>query len=353
MNESQQHENITNWESSPNAVIVSTEALGHGYHSDNVNFVLHIGCPESLLLYAQEIGRGGRNGDQCECILLFTRTPQDDGMKHYVAGLNCYRKMLQNYLDGSYESSCLESSSEICGYCSNTSANKVLNNYQQRAEQMKNDLEKGTRMAQVVKEFTENPTECLFCKVTGDSQPYHLPTHCYLVQTLCFGCLGNHTRINCKMPKHKNTQICQICFLPMSCRQVVFHNSENDHQEFGNKTKCGFTFQSKARDFVKLILYFAFLNRDSIKVWDVNVSFANKNDSLHSFNIWLNNINAYRVPNSVSLLYHIILYDITRPSTWDLEPINQSTLRNESRPTFMNRNSSNERDPREDPLRVD
>ncbi|KOR24644.1 DNA helicase RecQ [Clostridium sp. L74] len=96
-------------------IIVATNAFGMGIDKSNVRFVIHNNIPKNMEAYYQEAGRAGRDGEESECILLFS--PNDIRLQKYFIDEsflsperknNEYNK-LRAMVDYCYTSKCLRS----------------------------------------------------------------------------------------------------------------------------------------------------------------------------------------------------------------------------------------------------
>ncbi|MBA3502427.1 MAG: ATP-dependent DNA helicase RecQ, partial [Deltaproteobacteria bacterium] len=81
MNKRERDESQNAFMESAELIMVATNAFGLGVDKANIRNVLHYHVPGSLEAYAQEAGRGGRDGKPARCVLLFS--PDDVAIQEY------------------------------------------------------------------------------------------------------------------------------------------------------------------------------------------------------------------------------------------------------------------------------
>src|SRR5271168_497342 len=105
-------------------IIVATSALGMGIDIPDIRVVWHVDRPRTLLDYAQESGRAGRDGLKSEAIMIGGWGGGDYGEKReevelverLVSTEGCRREVLEEYLDGLSGQAC-EEGDEKCDGC--------------------------------------------------------------------------------------------------------------------------------------------------------------------------------------------------------------------------------------------
>ena len=113
-------------------VIVATSALGMGVDIPDIRCIIHIDWPRTILDYAQESGRAGRDGLRSEAIIIGQERDEracDDKqtkaeqqlVQLYVEGeectTRCRRRVLDAYLDGREGREGCEEGEERCDVC--------------------------------------------------------------------------------------------------------------------------------------------------------------------------------------------------------------------------------------------
>lgn len=122
-------------------IMVATIAFGMGIDKSDIRFVAHMSLPKSIENYYQEIGRAGRDGEECEVLLLFNagdmtqhkrfldEIQNDEYKEHlsqkidriykYATGEICFHKQLSEYFDDA-----LEECMDRCDNCLQSDAQK-------------------------------------------------------------------------------------------------------------------------------------------------------------------------------------------------------------------------------------
>jgi len=79
-------------------VMVATNAFGLGVDKPDIRYVIHYHVPGSLEQYAQEAGRGGRDGLPARCVLLFS--PDDVAIQeHFLKGTYPTRRQVMSTVE--------------------------------------------------------------------------------------------------------------------------------------------------------------------------------------------------------------------------------------------------------------
>lgn len=130
-------------------IIIATNAFGMGIDKSNIRFVIHFTIPQNIESYYQEIGRGGRDGEKCDCYLFYCEADisrveyiinksslisrREIQLKKFQALIDycmfkeCYRKYILDYFGN-------ERKLNYCNNCSNCLNNDELKDFTRESQ---------------------------------------------------------------------------------------------------------------------------------------------------------------------------------------------------------------------------
>lgn len=149
---------LRDWEDGTSQVLVATGALGTGVDVKDVRLVIHAGEPWGITEFEQESGRAGRDGGDCECVIVMTPgnyarlqrtdpntlTEEQAVMREFIVTEDCRRKVTSKYFDG-VERSCGELNCLRCDNCQSS----YLQTEQGRGKRAATEREQEERLKKV------------------------------------------------------------------------------------------------------------------------------------------------------------------------------------------------------------
>jgi ATP-dependent DNA helicase RecQ len=115
---------------------VATGALGTGINIEGIIYVIHVDWPYGLTSFVQQSGRGGRNGEVSDSIIVAqvqhsskhkrkevtsdysVESADEEAMVAFIQSQTCQRWVLSHYMDGkSSRADCKSTDSVFCDHC--------------------------------------------------------------------------------------------------------------------------------------------------------------------------------------------------------------------------------------------
>lgn len=255
-------------------IMVATNAFGAGVDISNIRLVAHLGNPKSLLNFAQESGRGGRNGKKTISIIFSSNHRKVGGkIGSFLNETNCRRKIMTQYLDGiGYTCRSYPEETQKCDLCiqsvpvSNLQSDNNIFRVPGSAERrstfqtpalttirpnnvtpmiqssplifktmIKTSIKKSSMndIGWTIKNWlqehlTRCPLDCNDHLIGNPTQPFK---NCNEIKGRCFKCLYPTTGPHKCFSYYKYNGACYRCHLPMKIGEYTFHKSSSS---FGN-----------------------------------------------------------------------------------------------------------------------
>jgi len=232
-------ETLKNWKA---GLLFATGALGAGVDIKNIKSVIHLGVPYGAINFDQEVGRGGREGQIVDSIILIadgdfirllaedasTLPPDEAAMRELIVTSECRRVGLSQYMNGISEGmSCTELDGEVCDNCLATASGvsarkrrleadreevrqrKRVMIYKERERQMQQvEMDRGSCLEEMIERHEWLQDKCAVCWLVHDTiEREHVTKECdvltnelgeryakfrtkisYRSNTSCYGC---------------------------------------------------------------------------------------------------------------------------------------------------------------------
>ena len=202
---------LQQWIRGPGGWIVATGALGTGINIEGIVYVVHVGRPYGLTSFVQQSGRGGRNGEVSESVII-TRVENssgrrrseimseysveridEDAMTEFIQSKGCRRQVLGRHMDGERaEGSCSQTDSVYCDRCRTArrpgAARAIAQDQSQAQEEEEEEAVKGSQVIehrlrevqaaheQMIEVMDQLQSNCIYC---GLMQRGYSQAHAY------------------------------------------------------------------------------------------------------------------------------------------------------------------------------
>jgi hypothetical protein len=171
---------------------VATSALSAGFDYAHVRLVIHVDEPSSLIDFAQESGRAGRDGKEAYSLVLLARrwkpqaakdtTVEKKALYRYLLGQDCRRTCLSAHLDAEpYWRQCQADEDVICDICSAGPARAASPTVLAPQPTGSTAISEKRRLASLeLSRYQEDllavQGTCLLCRASGDAWDHTFPT---------------------------------------------------------------------------------------------------------------------------------------------------------------------------------